>query len=58
MVPFDFRVPRRNQIAHVQGILEKRLIGFEPTTFCMAIRQVIGDPEPSICAIYRAFSSD
>jgi hypothetical protein len=39
MVPFGFGDPRRNQPAHVQGIREKRLMGFEPTTFCMASRR-------------------
>jgi hypothetical protein len=37
-VPFDFRSQRRNQTAHKQDIAKKRLKGFEPTTFCMAIR--------------------
>jgi hypothetical protein len=36
MVPFDFGAQRRNQPAHMQGIRKKRLMGFEPTTFCMA----------------------
>ncbi len=41
MVPFGFGDLRRIQPANVQGIPEKRLIGFEPTTFCMAISEVI-----------------
>ena len=39
MVPFDFELLCRNQPAHVQGIREKRLKGFEPSTFCMASRR-------------------
>ncbi len=39
MVPFGFGLPRRNQTAHMQGIRGKRLMGFEPTTFCMASRR-------------------
>ncbi len=31
-----FRRPAPNPTRHVQGIREKRLMGFEPTTFCMA----------------------
>ena len=33
-----FRVPAPGQPSDVQGIREKRLKGFEPSTFCMAIR--------------------
>lgn len=40
MVPFGFGGPRRTQPAHVQGFAKKRLMGFEPTPFCMAIRRV------------------
>jgi hypothetical protein len=38
-----------------RGFAAKRLMGFEPTTFCMAIREVIGEPSPSIQSIGRAF---
>jgi hypothetical protein len=34
---------------------KKRLMGFEPTTFCMAIREVIDELSPSISMICRAF---
>jgi len=44
MVRSCFASQSRNQPAHVQGILEKkRLMGFEPTTFCMAITEASGD---------------
>ncbi len=34
---------------------KKRLKGFEPSTFCMAIRWVIDELFPSISMICRAF---
>jgi hypothetical protein len=37
---------------------KKRLMGFEPTTFCMAITPVSGEPKPSIKPICRAFVTD
>jgi len=49
MVPFGFGDPCRNQPAHVQGIREKRLMGFEPTTFCMAIRPAWDSYWQQIC---------
>jgi hypothetical protein len=33
-------IPLQWQDADLQGIREKRLMGFEPTTFCMASAQV------------------
>jgi hypothetical protein len=41
MAPFDFGDPRRIRPADMQGIREKRLKGFEPSTFCMAITPAI-----------------
>jgi hypothetical protein len=38
-----FHFPREGQPAQVQGFEAKRLKGFEPSTFCMAIRP-ISDP--------------
>jgi hypothetical protein len=32
--------PRQGQPTEMQGIEAKRLMGFEPTTFCMAITPV------------------
>jgi hypothetical protein len=40
--------PREGQPAEVQGIPEKRLMGFEPTTFCMAIRPTFDSRWPRI----------
>ena len=39
MVPFGFGPPPQTRPARVQGIPEKRLKGFEPSTFCMASRR-------------------
>ncbi len=39
MVPFGLGDLRRTQRAHMQEIRKKRLMGFEPTTFCMASRR-------------------
>jgi len=50
-----FRALPRNQPANVQGIREKRLMGFEPTTFCMAIRKTTSALWPSISTICRDF---
>lgn len=46
----------------MQGLPHKRLIGFEPTTFCMAIRPVTGDFAAqsvllSICAYREALAA-
>jgi hypothetical protein len=57
MVPFGFGDPRRTQSAHVQGIREKRLMGFEPTTFCMAIRPVFEASGAANMAACRGFAA-
>ncbi len=39
MVPFGFGVPRRTNPPTCRQFAKKRLMGFEPTTFCMASRR-------------------
>jgi hypothetical protein len=41
MVPFGFGDPRRNPPT-CRAFAKKRLMGFEPTTSCMAIRPISG----------------
>ena len=47
--------PREGRPAQCRGFASKRLMGFEPTTFCMAIREVSGALHHSIRMICRAF---
>ena len=55
MVPVS---PAKTEVAIYRGFTSKRLMGFEPTTFCMAIREVLGASWPSIVPFYRAFVFD
>jgi hypothetical protein len=38
-----------------RAFAKKRLIGFEPTTFCMAMAKVTGEPRPTTMGICGGF---